>query len=254
MNASRGWHSMIAVNTRIDSNSNLDSRLFVFGGCYLIQSLPSPLPPAQLHANYMHTAQPVTLTEFYTPKTNQWTIVKPMINLHKEASCSLSLIDSSLVYIYGGYNVRDKTSQKLISQYDCVKDAWSTVGQLTLGMTGVGACVLDLPNINHNESADNEDNQLNELNLFRNFSNSTSDNDSLSETKDDDDEWTTQNLSTSFPTPSDNDSEQFNNKSNLRLLMTRLKIRKLSTSTSSSNSFSSSSSSTMSHLAGLKQK
>jgi len=258
MNAPRGWHSMITVN----ANSNLDARLFVFGGCFLIQPPPQSLPqspPLIPHANFMQTAQPVTLTEYYTPRTNQWTIVKPMINLHKEASCSLSPIDSSLVYIYGGYNVRDKTTQKLISQYDWVKDAWSTVGQLSLGMTGVGACVLDLPPntyVDHNESIDddndNQQQQLNELNLFRNHSNSSSDNDS-SETKDDDDdeglEWTTRNSSTTLPTMSDN--EQLNT-NNLRLMMKRLKIRK---SNSSSNSFSSSSSSsTMSHLAGVEQK
>lgn len=87
-------------------------------------------------------AQPVSVTEFYSPSTDQWTIVKPMINLHKEAS---HFRLGSYVYIFGGYNIATKTGQKLMSRYDIVNDLWHTIGQVSSGMTGVGCCTLDLP-------------------------------------------------------------------------------------------------------------
>lgn len=87
-------------------------------------------------------AQPVTVTEFYSPSTDQWTIVKPLTNVHKEASHFLA---GKYVYIFGGYNITAKTGQKLMSRYDTVNDLWQTVGQLANGMTGVGCCVLDVP-------------------------------------------------------------------------------------------------------------
>lgn len=87
-------------------------------------------------------AQPVTVTEFYTPATDQWTIVKPLVNLHKEASLFCM---GQFVYIFGGYNIATKTGQKLMSRYDTVNDVWQTIGQVSSGMTGVGCCLLDLP-------------------------------------------------------------------------------------------------------------
>lgn len=87
-------------------------------------------------------AQPVTVTEYYTPSSDQWTIVRPIVNLHKEASHFLL---GQYVYIFGGYNIAAKTGQKLMSRYDAVNDLWQTMGQFSSGMTGVGCCMLDLP-------------------------------------------------------------------------------------------------------------
>ena len=154
MNAPRGWHCMATVG---ENTANSMTRLFVFGGCVLntnplnatptIANTVSPntpltLTPPNTGNHLIQTAQPVTLTEYYTPLTNQWTIVKPMINLHKEASC---FTFNSHIYILGGYNIQLKTGQKLVTKYDPENDSWLTVGQLNNGMTGVGACVLDLP-------------------------------------------------------------------------------------------------------------
>lgn len=138
MNSPRGWHCMCIAN----------SNIFVFGGCYLNSSNPQlALNPQQLNniqANQQQQqmAQPVLVTEYYTPSIDQWTIVKPMINLHKEASCFKI---NNYVYIVGGYNIQAKTGQKLISRYDYSNDQWQTVGQMQSGMTGFGCCQINLP-------------------------------------------------------------------------------------------------------------
>lgn len=127
MNVSRGWHSMCVAN----------ELLYVFGGCFLNSN------QTQQQANQQQQiAQPITVTEYYSPVTDQWTVVRPMTNLHKEASCFRM---NNFVYIFGGYNLATKTGQKLISKYDFVNDLWYTVGQLPTGMTGLGCCLLDLP-------------------------------------------------------------------------------------------------------------
>ena len=125
------------------TTSTQNTRLFVFGGCVL-NSNPTPTPASLSTSTtaLIQTAQPVLLTEYYTPHTNQWTIVKPMINLHKEAQCFTL---NNYIYILGGYNIQAKTGQKLITRYDYINDAWNTVGQLTNGMTGMGACIIELP-------------------------------------------------------------------------------------------------------------
>ena len=141
MNAARGWHCMCVAN----------ERLYVFGGCYLNSNnhlvgnvggnaaafnSPQPLP--------QHVAQPVMTTEFYSVKSNQWHLAKPMPHLHKEASC-FSL--NNFVYVLGGYNIQAKTGQRLISRYDYIKDVWETSGhcELPAGMTGMGLVIIDIP-------------------------------------------------------------------------------------------------------------
>jgi len=138
MNAARGWHCMCVAN----------ERLYVFGGCYLNSTVgnlggnaaafnsPHPLP--------QHIAQAVTATEFYSVKSNQWHLARPMPNLHKEASC-FSL--NNFVYVLGGYNIQAKTGQRFISRYDYVKDVWETSGhcELPAGMTGMGLVIIDIP-------------------------------------------------------------------------------------------------------------
>lgn len=121
MNVSRGWHSMCAAS----------DKLFVFGGCYL----NGPAQSVQL-------AQPTNVTECYSTDTGQWTILKPMINLHKEAT---AICINNYICILGGYNIAAKTGQKLVSKYDYLNDEWHTAGQLTSGMTGVGCAIVDLP-------------------------------------------------------------------------------------------------------------
>lgn len=127
--------------------------LFVFGGCYLNNNnLPNPaamLPNSVtnnqallIQQQQQQMAQPVMVTEYYTPQTDQWTIVKPAINLHKEASY---FKQGSFVYVLGGYNIQAKTGQKMVSRYDYVNDQWQTVGQLPAGLTGVGCCSIDVP-------------------------------------------------------------------------------------------------------------
>lgn len=87
-------------------------------------------------------AQPVNVTEYYLPETDQWTIVKQSINLHKEATCFKL---SNFIYVIGGYNIQAKTGQKCISRYDFLNDNWQTIAQLPNGMTGMGSCLIDLP-------------------------------------------------------------------------------------------------------------
>lgn len=126
MNAARGWHCMCVVQ----------ERLYVFGGCILA---PSPQQPSSTN----QIAHPVLTTEFYSVTSNQWTIVKPMVNLHKEANC---VHINNYVYILGGYNIQTKTGQKLISRYDYANDLWHTfMHHLPAGMTGMGCCLIDLP-------------------------------------------------------------------------------------------------------------
>lgn len=136
MLAPRGWHCMTLVNDLI----------YVFGGCFLSsQGHNQPttnLPPPISFMYPSEVTQPVQVTECYSPRTNQWTMLKSMTNLHKEASY---LTHKSHVYIIGGYNIHTKTGQKLVSRYDCEKDSWSTVGQLPSGMTGMSICLLDIP-------------------------------------------------------------------------------------------------------------
>ena len=117
MNTARGWHCMCEAA----------NRLYVFGGC---------------HLNSNQQAQPVMQTEFYSPEFDQWTIVAPLSNLHKEASC-IKYLNS--IYIIGGYNIQSKSGQKLTSRYDYMNDYWENGGQLNIGQTGVGYCVIDLP-------------------------------------------------------------------------------------------------------------
>ena len=117
MNTPRGWHCMCEA----------ENRLYVFGGC---------------HLNSNQQAQPVMQTEFYTPSFDQWTIVAPLSNLHKEASCIKYL---NFIYIIGGYNIQAKCGQKFISRYDYANDCWENAGQLQNGQTGIGCCVIDLP-------------------------------------------------------------------------------------------------------------
>lgn len=188
---------MTAIETPTRKNA---TRLFVFGGCFL-QNTTLPLIQQNLPSPFqMQTAQPVTLTEYYAPHTNQWTIVKPMLNLHKEASCIISVTNTnaSIIYIFGGYNVETKTGQKLISQYDCDKDEWSTVGQLSHGMTGVSSCILDLPS-SYNECCKNE---LNDLDMSCNLSRFTFEESNTNDCIDEDEclEWSTQ---TSLPSDHD---------------------------------------------------
>jgi N-acetylneuraminic acid mutarotase len=131
MNSPRGWHCMCRANGNI----------FVFGGCYLNTSNPQLVLNPQQYNNIQaqqlqqQMAQPVLVTEYYTPSIDQWTIVKPMINLHKEASCFKI---NNHIYIIGGYNIQTKTGQKFISRYDYINDLWQTVGQMNTGMTGFG--------------------------------------------------------------------------------------------------------------------
>lgn len=129
MNAARGWHCMTVVQ----------NKLYVFGGCIL-------LTPNIISSNQPQTqiAHPVQTTEYYSVETNQWTIVKPMINMHKEAQC---IHLNNYIYILGGYNIQNKTGQKLISKYDYLNDLWQTfVYHLPSGMTGMGCCLIELPN------------------------------------------------------------------------------------------------------------
>jgi hypothetical protein len=219
MNAPRGWHCMASIETPTITTA---TRLFVFGGCFL-QNTTLPLIQQNLPSPFqMQTAQPVTITEYYTPHTNQWTIVKPMINLHKEASCIISVSNrnASIIYIFGGYNVETKTGQKLISQYDCEKDEWSTVGQLSHGMTGVSSCILDLPS-SYNE----RQNELNDLDISSNLSrlnfNDSNTNDSIDE--DECLEWSTQ---TSLPS----DGDEFNKKTKKQINRRTFKCKKSSSS------------------------
>lgn len=129
MNTARGWHCMCEAA----------NRLYVFGGCHLSAS---------------QQAQPVMQTEFYEPEFNQWTIVAPLSNLHKEASCVKYL---NSIYIIGGYNIQAKSGQKITSRYDYVNDTWENIGQLNAGQTGVGCCVIDLPSYLVNNDDDDGD-------------------------------------------------------------------------------------------------
>ncbi|CAF0871367.1 unnamed protein product [Brachionus calyciflorus] len=140
MNVSRGWHSMCAAN----------DLLYVFGGCYLNNQTSG-----------QQLAQAITITEYYSPQTDQWTIVKPMVNLHKEASC-LKL--NNYIYIFGGYNIQAKSGQKLISKYDFMNDTWHTVGHLSNGMTGFGCVSMDLPWFLIDKDKDYENNFNKKLN------------------------------------------------------------------------------------------
>jgi N-acetylneuraminic acid mutarotase len=131
MNAARGWHCMCTVK----------DKLYVFGGCILLAAPPALNSSA--NQPQPQIAHPVQTTEYYSIETNQWTIVKPMMNFHKEANC-LQL--NNFVYILGGYNIQTKTGQKIISRYDYSKDIWHTYGQhLPAGMTGMGCCLIQLP-------------------------------------------------------------------------------------------------------------
>ncbi|RNA26033.1 kelch 9 [Brachionus plicatilis] len=121
MNVARGWHSVCAVA----------DTLFVFGGCFL-----------NAQAQSLQLAEPTNVAECYSVQTNQWSVLKPMVNLHKEAS---AVHINRSVYIFGGYNIAAKTGQKLVSRYDLESGEWHTAGQLAAGMTGVGCVVIDLP-------------------------------------------------------------------------------------------------------------
>ena len=131
MHAARGWHCMCTVK----------DKLYVFGGCILLATPPAINSSA--NQAQPQVAHPVLTTEYYSIETNQWTIVKPMLNLHKEANC---IHLNNFVYILGGYNIQTKTGQKIISRYDYSKDMWHTYGQnLPAGMTGMGCCLIELP-------------------------------------------------------------------------------------------------------------
>jgi kelch-like protein 9/13 len=131
MHMARGWHSMTEAL----------GRLYVFGGC---------------HLNLNQQAQAVQQTEFYTPDTDQWTIVAPLLNLHKEASC---LKYSDFIFALGGYNIQSKCGQKLISRYDFKNDTWEDFGLLASGQTGVGYCILDLPSYSIQDGKERDPNR-----------------------------------------------------------------------------------------------
>lgn len=117
MNSPRGWHCMCEAM----------GKLYVFGGC---------------HLNGNQQAQPILQTEYYTPDYDQWTIVSSLNNLHKEASCVRYF---NYIYIIGGYNIQAKCGQKVVSRYDYINDKWENFGQFSIGQTGFGCCLIDLP-------------------------------------------------------------------------------------------------------------
>lgn len=120
MNSPRGWHCMCVVN----------ESLYVFGGCYLNNNtMPQVNGPVNVNpgnnnnnTNGQHNnnavnngqqliphqhqlqqiAQPVLFTEFYSPKTDRWSLCRPMANLYKEASCFLL---NSFIYVLGNEKI-----------------------------------------------------------------------------------------------------------------------------------------------------
>ena len=230
MNAPRGWHCMAATS----SSSASEPRLYVFGGCYLAhEHQPALLPLPSPSALPPHTAQPVSLTEYYSPRTNQWTIVRAMTNMHKEANC---FSVHHYVYVFGGYNIVAKTGQKLVSRYDVASDVWLTVGQLPNGMTGVGTCVLDLPWYVIEELDDQDNGRVDDCFGFGNDLTDTEHSSSGSGHDEDEEEY----LEWSTQTSLQSDDE---NKDNQRLNKKTTKFRHKNFKISNENSFSSSSSS-----------
>ncbi len=154
MNSPRGWHCMCVANENI----------YVFGGCFLNQSnivhenmnnninvisnLQSHQIPQQHQSQQQQPtqqiAQGVTCTEFYSVESGRWIVARPMLNLHKEASCFKL---NSHIYVIGGYNIITKTGQRMISRYDYVNDVWDSMIQIQLpsGVTGMGLAIIDLP-------------------------------------------------------------------------------------------------------------
>lgn len=100
MYSPRGWHSMCVAN----------DKLYVFGGCYFNNNLLANLNQGN-NVNYsganvqmqhqQQIAQPVQCTEYYTPELNQWNVVSPMVNLHKEATC---LLLNNHIYVLGEFS------------------------------------------------------------------------------------------------------------------------------------------------------
>jgi kelch-like protein 9/13 len=143
MSVPRGWHCVSHFNEEL---------IYVFGGCFInhnntnqqqFPQLPNSANYVMLLPHQQHElTQPVMTTECYNVRTNQWTTLKPITNMHKEASC---VRHADGVFIIGGYNMHTKTGQRLISRYEFGSDSWSTVGQMPGGMTGVGVCFMDLP-------------------------------------------------------------------------------------------------------------
>ncbi len=157
MNSARGWHCMCKVQ----------DKLYVFGGCILL---------ANNAANQPQIAHPVLTTEYYSIETNQWTMVKPIVNLHKEANC---IHLNNFVYVLGGYNIQAKTGQKLISRYDYTNDVWHTFAHsLPAGMTGMGCVLIDLPYYLLNNNTNNNNNENSLLISLLNNTIDTDDNDS----------------------------------------------------------------------------
>jgi len=97
-------------------------------------------------------AQGVTCTEFYSLESGRWSVARPMLNLHKEASCFKM---NDYIYVIGGYNILTKTGQRMISRYDFSNDVWDSMvqNQLPSGVTGMGLAVIDLPWFALNETS-----------------------------------------------------------------------------------------------------
>lgn len=124
MHTPRGWHCMCEFN----------NNLYVFGGCCLNIS--------------NQQAQAVLQVEYYSILNDQWTIVSPLLNLHKEASFFTS---ENFIYIIGGFNVQAKCGQKLVSRYDFKKDLWENVSHLAIAQTGCSYVTIDLPIYTYNQ-------------------------------------------------------------------------------------------------------
>jgi hypothetical protein len=142
MHSPRGWHCMCEFN----------NNLYVFGGCCLNIS--------------SQQAQAVLQTEYYSILNDQWTLVSPLLNLHKEASY---FKNENFIYILGGFNVQAKCGQKIVSRYDFKKDLWENVYHLSIAQTGCTYVTIDLPLYTFNQVSNEELNLNNNENDYCDF-------------------------------------------------------------------------------------
>uniref|UniRef100_A0A8C6WN62 Si:rp71-68n21.9 n=1 Tax=Neogobius melanostomus TaxID=47308 RepID=A0A8C6WN62_9GOBI len=110
----RGLHCMCTVG----------DRLYVMGGNHFRGS-----------SDY----DDVLSCEYYSPATNQWTVVAPMPRGQSDVGVT---VFNGEVYVVGGYSWNSRCMVDIVQRYDPSKDVWDRVFNVLEPLGGIRACTM----------------------------------------------------------------------------------------------------------------
>ncbi|KAM7406922.1 hypothetical protein PAMA_002899 [Pampus argenteus] len=110
----RGLHCMCTVG----------DRLFVMGGNHFRGS-----------SDY----DDVLSCEYYSPETNQWTVVAPMPRGQSDVGVT---VFNGQIYVVGGYSWNSRCMVDVVQRYDPEEDVWDRVFNVLEPLGGIRACTM----------------------------------------------------------------------------------------------------------------